>query len=925
MTGDAEARAASMRPAVQAVPTRPSGGPVEVAPPSEAAPSSGVAVPEPGPVEPGRSGTDTAGTVGEARPQRGRRTADWVYPRAATVMVLLSALLWFPLLRDPSSVDPVAALVGILVLGGAFLVGELFPLRVDVRRETVVISLSELPLVVGLLLMPPWVVLVAHVAAGLTVYLARKDGWRRSAMNLSLILVETGVAAVIAQLVARGDVTGQPLWAQAYLAVAAGVLAAALVSALAVGVLYHLLGTQEPLTRLVSRSMLQAATVVTFSLVAYGIWEGVPVAGPVLCVAMAVILGVVYRVYSDFLREHADLAKMYGFGRWVNSLGTPEAGETADSAAPVADAATTTEVDWPQLLEQVRDQLNAKSASLYLDDGPGSRPVALVARLDGAAVEPPPPADDPLLERAAALGGLKVSSDRTTEQALHTALQRRDSWDVMVVPLRSGDRSRGFLEVRDPSSRWGRFTDNDLTLLGTLAGHLATALDNVRLLDTLRHAAYHDTVTGLRNRLGFAAALDQAATHGGGAVMLVDLDVLSQVNNALGHSRGEELLRMAGQRLVAAAGGHPVARIEGDRFAVLLDADHGTELDRARRLRSAVGGAYSLDGIEIDPHAVAGVAELPGGPDRLPDAGVVLQRADMALLAARAGQETLQLYRPSMGEVYRRRFQLVTQFRQAVEQGDIVVHYQPKVRLSDDEVIGAEALVRWSHPEFGLVSPAEFVEAIETTGSIEILLEHVLDIVLAQIQAWTARDRRLSVSVNLSMRNLLAERFLETVAGQLERYGVPPELLLFEITESSVMARPEVSLPVLRDLANLGVQLSVDDFGTGYSSLAYLRRLPIDEMKIDKSFVQGMATDMGDHAIVKAIVELAHNLGLVVVAEGVEGAETKTMLEKMGCDQMQGFLLSRPLPVDKFETWLKTRASVGDDPGGDIDPLRPAQ
>ena len=310
-----------------------------------------------------------------------------------------------------------------------------------------------------------------------------------------------------------------------------------------------------------------------------------------------------------------------------------------------------------------------------------------------------------------------------------------------------------------------------------------------------------------------------------------------------------------------------------------------------------------------------------GGDSGL-DPSTLLQRAEMAMLAARAKQEPLQIYRPSMGEVYRRRFQLVTQFRQAVEQGRIIVHYQPKLDLAERELVGVEALVRWMHPEFGLVSPAEFVEAIEATGSIDILLGHVLDIVLQQLRDWTAQGIQITAAVNLSVRNLLAEDFPTMVANALARHEVPAELLTFEITESSVMADPEHSLPVLRELHAMGIRLSVDDFGTGYSSLAYLRRLPIDEIKIDRSFVQGMGTDLSDLAIVRAIVDLGHSLGLRVVAEGVEEEAARDALREMNCDQAQGFLISRPMPLDRFEAWLPARTVSIYDPASTTHVLR---
>jgi diguanylate cyclase (GGDEF)-like protein len=601
---------------------------------------------------------------------------------------------------------------------------------------------------------------------------------------------------------------------------------------------------------------------------------------------------------------------MYSFGRRVTSVGS-----SID--------------DWSVVLEQVRDQLNAEVAVLRLGDGENALQT-LALGPEGVLDEPPMQEDDPLLTMARITGRARASTDRSHNPEVLAALAERGSWDVLVVPLKSGDRDRGYLEVRDRLSRWGRFRDEDLQLLETLSGHVATALDNLRLMETLRHEAYHDAITGLRNRLGLNVEGQAAITQGwGGAILLVELDVLSQVNNALGHDRGERLLRMAGERLVALVGeSRPVARIEADRFAVLVSAMSESELAiLGNEILATVGRAYSLDGIEVDPQAVVGIAFVPGGTvdvggDSGLDPSTLLQRAEMAMLAAKSKSEQLQIYRPSMGEVYRRRFQLVTQFRQAVEQGRIIVHYQPKVDLAQRELVGVEALVRWMHPEFGLVSPAEFVEAIEATGSIDILLGHVLDIVLQQLREWTTQGIYITAAVNLSVRNLLAENFPAKVADALAHRGVPAELLTFEITESSVMTDPEHSLPVLRELHAMGVHLSVDDFGTGYSSLAYLRRLPIDEIKIDRSFVQGMGTDLSDLAIVKAIVDLGHSLDLSVVAEGVEEEAARDALRAMNCDQAQGFLIARPMPLDRFEAWLQARTVSIYDPASTTHVLR---
>ena len=677
----------------------------------------------------------------------------------------------------------------------------------------------------------------------------------------------------------------------------------------------HTPGTTDGLGRLLSRVLIPACTCVVLALVAVSLCSSsAQPMGFLLCGALAVAAAVLYRAYSRFLFRHAELTRMYAFGRRVTIVNSDPA-------------------DWRALTEQIRDQLRAKVALVHLNEPAiGFQTIAIGP--DGALDLPARPAEDPLLSLAASAGRARASQDKTSDMALLEALRSRGAKDVMVVPLRSGDRNRGYVEVRDRLGHGGRFQDHDVTLLQALSGHVATALDNLRLLENLRYQAYHDEITGLLNWRGLTVEMESLLVAGvTGMVMLVQLDVLPEVNNAIGRERGEQLLSAVGLRLVTAVGqGALVAHIESDRFAVLLPDSAAAGLMSPAGLLDMVSRPYSLDGIEVEPHAHAGLAEvgilsppdgssgparprgarpaLPAGdvePNVTADIGSILQRAEMALMAAQSSDEPLRLFNSSMGQVYRRRFQLVTQFRRAVDEGLITVHYQPKLDLQDREVVGVEALVRWAHPEFGSVPPAEFVEAIEATGSIDTLLEHVLDTVLAQLSVWHHRNMKISAAVNLSVRNLSGPIFPQIIRTALEIHGVPAELLTLEITESSVMANPERSLPILRELHAMGIRLSVDDFGTGYSSLAYLRRLPIDEIKIDRSFVQGMVTDLSDHAIVRAIIELGHSLGLRVVAEGVEEEAARDALRMLACDEMQGFLLARPMPIEKLEAWLATR------------------
>lgn len=831
-----------------------------------------------------------------------------VYAVVAGANLLAAIVLWSFALHPIHSihVTPFALWGGAALMVLAFIGSETLPLRVELKRETFLVSLSELPAVYGLLVLPAWVVGLSHVIAGLLVYLFRHDNWRSIRLNLAIVAAESGVAGVIAT---RLDFGWNPAHTHPIFGAPAGGIVAALASNLAVQFTYWLVGTAEPLRRVITRSLLAACTCALFALVAFSLLTvGAQPRGYLLCAGLAVVVAVLYQTYSRFLRQHTDLTTMYSFGRRL----------TVVSSDPA---------EWHELIEQIRDQLNAKIAVIHLDE-PASGFQTIAVGPEGTLQLPPPQPGDALLELAATAGRAHASTDQTDDTALLAALADRNAWDVLVVPMRSGDRTGGYLEVRDRLSRWGRFRENDLTLLETLSGQVATALDNLRLLETLRHEAYHDAITGLLNWRGITVQIEASLPTGAvAAVMLVQLDVLPEVNNAIGHDRGEQLLALAGERLVEASGDDQmVAHIESDRFAVLLPSSAGSVQDQAARLLDIVGRPYSLDGIEVEPHGHVGIAHVsaallatrtvPGSTGSADvdsargaadDLSTLLQRAEMALMAAQSSDEPIRIYGASMGQVFRRRFQLVTQFRRAVEDGLITVHYQPKLDLKDRELVGVEALVRWQHPEFGDVSPAEFVEAIEATGSIDTLLRHVMEIVLAQVSVWHARNMKISAAVNLSVRNLSSPRFADSVRAALDRHGVPPELLTFEITESSVMADPERSLPILRELHSMGIRLSVDDFGTGYSSLAYLRRLPIDEIKIDRSFVQGMVTDLSDHAIVRAIIDLGHSLGLRVVAEGVEEEAARDALRSLNCDELQGFLLARPMPIERLEAWLTTR------------------
>jgi diguanylate cyclase (GGDEF)-like protein len=432
------------------------------------------------------------------------------------------------------------------------------------------------------------------------------------------------------------------------------------------------------------------------------------------------------------------------------------------------------------------------------------------------------------------------------------------------------------------------------------------------------HQAMHDALTGLPNRTMFRYRAEQAiaTARSGGlsvAVMVMDLDGFKEVNDTLGHHHGDLLLRQIGPRLSAMLDrGETVVRLGGDEFAVLLPLARGADAiaearGAAERMSRDLERPFVVDGMTLDVRASIGIACFP---DHGPDVDTLLQRADVAMYVAKEARSTIEVYAASEDRNSTRRLSLMGELRRSLERGELVVHYQPKADLLTGDVGGVEALVRWQHPEHGLIPPFEFIPIAEQTGLIEPMTLHIMDAALGQAAEWRDLGYPMSVAVNLSARGLRDRDLPAAVIDLLRRHGLDAGALRLEITESTIMADPARALPVLERLSEMGVALSVDDFGTGYSSLAYLKRLPVDELKIDRSFVSNLVTDRNDAVIVRSTIELARALGLQTVAEGVETTKTWSDLNQLGCDFAQGYLLSRPLPAEELTGRLRAGALV---------------
>jgi len=433
------------------------------------------------------------------------------------------------------------------------------------------------------------------------------------------------------------------------------------------------------------------------------------------------------------------------------------------------------------------------------------------------------------------------------------------------------------------------------------------------------HDSLHDELTGLPNRAYFADRAEQALKTSGQegnsvGLLLIDLDRFKEINDTLGHHYGDAVLIEVAQRLSEAIRTQidTVARLGGDEFAVLIPDMHTTAdvLAVATRLTRALETRFRIEGVDLEVEASIGV--VLSGEHGL-DAPTLLKHADIAMYAAKAQSLDALIYNPAIDEHSPTRLTLLGDLRRAIENSELVLHYQPKISITSGDLVAVEALVRWQHPQRGLVPPGEFIPMAEHTGLIRPLTRHVLHTALNQARAWADTGQPVPIAVNLSARNLLDEQLPQQIAALLTAQGVAADLLVLEVTESAITIDPIRALRLLDDLSEMGIRISIDDFGTGYTSLAQLRHLPVNELKIDKTFVLTMIEDPTNAVIVRSVIDLGHNLGLSIVAEGIENQATLTALADLGCDIAQGYFISRPLDREQFDTWRRTHhPSIGE-------------
>lgn len=783
-----------------------------------------------------------------------------------------------------------------VVISGAFVLADVAMVQLDFRDQNHCLNLQAMPLALGLVFCGPEGLMLARVLATVV---AMGFKFRQPPMKLCFNIAQQALRITVAEWVAYTLLAHHsPVSAWGWLALlAAGAAGDVIASASIVTVIWITAGRPPAsmLKELVVAEPAVLVTAITLGLICISVlWVNPWAAWTIIVVAG--VATVVHQLYHRLSKRYKNLERLYDF--------TGSVGALRSSAELIH-----------EILTRARSTLRAQRASLLIQGGTAFARTTVTE--DGSEVEhdvEPGALEARVLSEAAA-----VLAPRTANASHSAELARDGLRDAMAVPVGGDHGVVGVLLVSHRLGDLSTFDRADLMLFEALAGAASVALRRGQLVEELKeemtakqHQALHDSLTGLPNRTYFTDRLnevlagDKRRTTRRVGVLLMDLDEFKEINDTLGHDVGDAVLIQAGQRLREAVGdGGVVTRLGGDEFALLVTEEPADGfVGLARRAVDAVEAPMDVEDMTLRIRASVGVTMYP---DHGTDTSTLLRRADVAMYAAKGQQLGIVEYSAEKDHHSTRRLGLVGDLRRALESEGLELYYQPKADLRDGSIVGVEALLRWNHPSHGMVPPDEFIPMAEQAGLMGPLTEWVLGHAIEQQARWGAGGLDLPVALNISVRNLLNPGLPADVARHLSRCTVRPADVTLEITETSVMADPTRCMAVLAELDALGVRLSLDDFGTGYSSLSRLARMPVDEVKIDKSLVSNMLSDTGDLAIVRATIDVAQYLNLVVVAEGIEDMDTWQRLVELGCHRAQGYYLSRPLTVPALEAWLARR------------------
>jgi diguanylate cyclase (GGDEF)-like protein len=770
----------------------------------------------------------------------------------------------------------------------AFGVSEATALHVEIRRESHSLSLACIPLMFGLLYTSPALVLMAYLLGGSsTLIWIRRSDLIKVTWNSCLFVAQVGLAGFIVRSFLGVRL---PENAIEWLVPLGAVVAAELLSLLAVPLVIMAVDVKlrPRLFANVGQSQVMAVLAGTFAVTALSaslassymaVYAFVPLLG----------VGMLLRSTGHLSQRFRDLQQLHIF---TSALANERGPRTLDTG-----------------LVELLQLMRTRSAGLAMVTGGEVPQASLRVIIDDvfSDLESQPIAD--LLVDLVEDGSVtEIDLDDPREEA-RAVLRHLRASRIVLCRVLNEVHADAVLFVADRLGMRSDFTTDELRLFGSLANTLSSRLSNDHLVGLLESQARNDGLTGLPNRLSFEIALTSSLARSGksGAVVMLDLDRFKEINDSLGHDTGDRLLVEVANRLSRCARSTDmIARFGGDEFAILLgdvDTDGiGDLTQRVADLHKAITAKVELEGITFEVGASLGAVQWPAQGS---DSANLLRRADTAMYEAKRNQLGVVWYQPELDADAPRRLDLYLSVSSALEKEEFYVHFQPKVSLQDGRVTGAEALVRWSHPAHGPISPGEFVPLIVQAGMIGKLTRHVFRRAADAVVMLNDAGCDLPIAVNLTSRDLLDATLVDDLQEIFDVTGAAPGSIQVEITEDAMVVDYEMSLAVLNRLRQLGIRVAIDDFGTGYSSLQPLHQLPIDELKIDRSFISRMDTDDSAAAIVRASVNLAHDLGLTTVGEGIEDDHAVRTLAGLGCSEMQGYLVSRPLPIHELVRWAR--------------------
>jgi diguanylate cyclase (GGDEF)-like protein len=835
--------------------------------------------------------------------RRGLSAAQWTVLLSCTLVIGATALNLGASSPQILNVGiPQTVLIPFLIT--VFLLAELFLMNIEFRRQAHSLTMAGVPLVLGVLLLPSHTLVIVRLVGTLVAFLYQRIMPVKTFYNIGAYAFEAAADACLVWMV-LGPRHHADLWTFAVVVSVVGLVDQFMAMLVLILISLHNgpMGRQDVVTMLGSAGVLNLVASAFAMIVLLLLGQGA--LGAILVAILIVIGTAIYRSHAATRRRHQALALMHEF---------VAGGVGAESLEALAE----------QLLSRIRTLLRAAAVQVMIVDSRNATDALL------AEGEPTPALlltigederlvvsrcevdrSDWIVVRALAQEEPTLAARATKDRGLRRWLADRELRDAVVVALPRSSGSSGTLTVMDRLGETATFTEEDLTLLQTLTGHLAVAIRSTRLVERLGYDATHDSLTGLANRSHLSDQIQQALSvkSAQSAVLLLDLNRFKEVNDILGHEVGDRLLMVVADRLLECLPAEAtVARLGGDEFAILLPrltggVDEAAAL--AEQITEQLAQPVRFDEAMLTPECSVGVA-VTSGPSAQND---LLRQADTAMYEAKANHRPFEVYGPEMDRGRIERLALLADLRVALNTNpeQLIMHYQPKIDLATGAVTGVEALVRWNHPTLGVLGPDRFIPLAESTGLIEALTPLVLEAALVQCRDASSAGNPISVAVNLSARNIGDADLPDRVAQALERTGMPASRVILEITESSVMGDPEQTLPVLHRLRDLGVCLSLDDFGTGYSSLSYLQRLPVGEVKIDRSFVMGLSGDdqVSTRALIRTILSLGTALGLRIVAEGIEDQATLDELRTLGCDVAQGYYISRPMSAVDLANWLR--------------------